>query len=218
VFIQDRRNKDEISTYISEIGELAEKDGESYLLLLKGSTQRPRGSGDSSIITFDDYAIDLSQFMHKGDSVKRPRERDTWDVLFGHDAIPPQIAGLMRAELYDRFTSPLYAFAAGLIGFAALGEARTTRQGRGWSIGVAILTFGAVRMLGIAVSLLLRGRPGVEPPWWVPAGAWTIPLISAAAGLDVTFGGPLSLAVGALRRSVNWRQFGRFGRLMRRGL
>ena len=46
-------------------------------MLSKGTYQRPESSGDSAIVTFDDYAIDLSQFMHKGDTVKRPRERST---------------------------------------------------------------------------------------------------------------------------------------------
>ena len=41
----------------------------------------------------------------------------------------------IRSELLDRLASPLYAFVGGLIAFAALGEARTTRQGRGIAIG-----------------------------------------------------------------------------------
>ena len=53
----------------------------------------------------------------------------------------PTWQGRMRGELVDRLASPLYAFAAGLIGFAALGEARTTRQGRGVATGVAVLLF-----------------------------------------------------------------------------
>ena len=204
VFIQDRRDPAQISTYISEVGQIVEKDGETYLLLLKGSTQRPRGAGDSSIITFDDYAIDLSQFMHKGDNIKRPRERSTWDLLdeSPSDKAPPQMAGQLRAELFDRFTSPLYAFSAGLIGFAALGEARTTRQGRGVAIGTAILIFGVIRILGIAVSLLMRGKPGVPVPVWVPIGTWAIPTFAALASLDVIFGGPLTRTLSLLKRAT----------------
>ena len=82
-------------------------------------------------MTFDDYAIDLSQFMRKGDTVKRPRERSTAELLTfnANDEQARRMAGRFRGELTDRFVSPLYAFAGGLIGFAALGEARTTRQG-----------------------------------------------------------------------------------------
>ena len=67
--------------------------------------------------------------------------------------------GGSRGELIDRFASPLYAFAAGLIGFAALGEARTTRQGRGVAIAAAVLIFVALRMLGVAVTSLAVSEP-----------------------------------------------------------
>ena len=192
VFIQDRRDTTAIATYIAEVGEIVEKEGDTYLLLLKGSTQRPRASGDSAIITFDDYAIDLSQFIRKGDAIRRPRERTTWQLLArdGEDPGQAQLAGQLRAELLERFTSPFYAFAAGLIGFAALGEARTTRQGRGWAIMSAVLVFAAVRLLGITASLLMRGKGGALPPLWVPLSVWVIPLFACAASLDAILGGP----------------------------
>ena len=193
VFIEDRRDPTAISTYIAEVGEIVEKEGETYLLLLKGSTQRPRASGDSAIITFDDYAIDLSEFIRKGDAIRRPRERSTWQLM-APDAQEPgqaQLAGQLRAELFDRFASPLYAFAAGLIAFAALGEARTTRQGRGWAILSAVLVFAAVRLFGLTASLLMRGKGGAPPPLWVPLSVWAIPLLTCAASLDAIFGGPV---------------------------
>ena len=192
VFIQDRRDPQQISTYIAETGELVEKNGESFLLLVKGSTQRPHGVGDSSLVTFEDYAIDLSQFIHPGDGVLRPRERGTWAMLFGTEPVPPQLLGQIRAELFDRFVTPLYAFSAGLIGFAALGEARTTRQGRGWSIGAAVLIFGSLRFLGIALSFMLRGKPGAALPLWLPIADFGIPVASSIVSLDLIFEGPIA--------------------------
>jgi lipopolysaccharide export system permease protein len=204
VFIQDRRDPAQISTYIAEVGELVEKDGDTYLLLLKGSTQRPRGNADSSIITFDDYAIDLSQFIHKGDAVRHPRELSTWQLISPDkkENDPPQFDSQLRAELFDRLTSPLYAFAAGLIGFAALGEARTTRQGRGWAITAAVLVFGGVRMVGMVTSLLMRGKPGAPVPLWVPVSSWAVPLIASLISLDIILNGPLTRGFAAVRRSA----------------
>jgi lipopolysaccharide export system permease protein len=206
VFIQDRRDAQQISTYIAEKGAVVDQDGKSYLMLLKGSTQRPHGSGDSSLVTFDEYAIDLSQFVHPGESVARPRERSTWAMLFN----PPesaQMEGQVRAELFNRFTNPFYAFTAGLIGFAALGEARTTRQGRGWAIGVAVVVFALIRLLGLAVGILLRGKPGVPLPLWIPVAAWVIPLGSAIVGVDFIFGGPFSRASAQAQvRIAEWRR------------
>ncbi len=50
---------------------LVEKNDDVYLVLRKGSAQRPRGAGDSSIVTFEDYAIDLSQFLRRGQDVEQ---------------------------------------------------------------------------------------------------------------------------------------------------
>ena len=103
-----------------------------------------------------------------------------------HDEAARRLQGRFRAELLDRLTSPLYAFAAGLIGFAALGEARTTRQGRGVAIGVAVLTFTAVRLMGIAATTFVVSKPNAE--FFI----WSIPLVTCLACFDAIFAGPLS--------------------------
>jgi lipopolysaccharide export system permease protein len=196
VFMQDRRDPAHIVTYISEVGKTLERDGETYLVLSKGSYQRPERSGDSAIVTFDDYAIDLSQFMQRGEGVKRPRERSTLQLVApaANDSSTTRLAGRLRAELLDRLASPFYAFAAGLIGFAALGEARTTRQGRGLATAIAVLIFTALRMSGIASISLVVSRPEVA------ALVWALPIGASAISLDAIFGGPLSRAAGAMRR------------------
>jgi lipopolysaccharide export system permease protein len=199
VFMQDRRDPANITTYISEVGKTVTRDGETYLVLSKGTYQRPARSGDSAIVTFDDYAIDLSQFVHKGDELRRPRERSTAELLaFGpKDPDAGHLLGRMRGELVDRLSSPLYAFAGGLIAFAALGEARTTRQGRGLATGVAVLVFLMLRMASIAATSLVPNDPRAA------IFAFALPLVACAACFDVIFGGPLRRGLtGALRSAV----------------
>jgi lipopolysaccharide export system permease protein len=202
VFIQDRRDPQEISTFISEVGELVEKNDDVYLVLHKGSAQRPRGAGDSSLVTFDDYAIDLSGFAHRASDAgkPRPRNRDTLALLKFNPSDPEEkpVAGEARAEIYERLTSPLYALVAGLVAFAALGEARTTRQNRGLAIFGAILAFSAVRIFGFADALMLRGKGG-EPPLWTMIGAWGGPLAAACLSLDIIVAGPATRALALLR-------------------
>jgi lipopolysaccharide export system permease protein len=203
VFIQDRRNPEDISTFIAEVGELVEKNDDVYLVLRKGNAQRPRGRGDSSIVTFDDYAIDLSQFIPRGSGVEkpRPRNRDTLALLKFNPNDPSERAniGEARAELFDRLTSPLYALVAGLVAFAALGEARTTRQNRSLAILGAVAAFAAVRIFGFADALMLRGKGGAAAPLWSMVGAWGGPLAAALVSLDAIFVGPASRALGHLR-------------------
>jgi lipopolysaccharide export system permease protein len=203
VFIQDRRDPQQISTFISEVGELVERNDDIYLVLRKGSAQRPRQSGDSSLVMFDDYAIDLSQFVPRAlDTGKpRPRNRDTMALLSfdPNDPAEKPLASQVRAELYDRLTSPLYALVAGLIGFAALGEARTTRQGRGVAILAAIFIFSVVRIFGFTDTLLLRGKGDTPPSAWVFVAAWGAPLLAAALSFDAILSGPATHAFARIR-------------------
>ena len=174
VFMQDRRDPAHVSTYIAEAGKTVEKDGSSYLQLSKGVLLRPAEAGDSAMVSFDNYTIDLSQFSQAIATMKRPRERSTAELMRpgAEDRADPAMAGHIRSELLDRLASPLYALVAGLIAFAALGEARTTRQGRGMAIGGAILAFIAIRGLGIAATTLTVGEPGAAFfVWAIPIGA-----------------------------------------------
>ena len=200
VFIQDRRDPKEVSTFIAEVGELVEKNDDVYLVLRKGSAQRPRQAGDSSLVTFQDYAIDLSQFLRRGSDAGRPkpRNRDTLSLLFfnADDPAEKPLLNEARAELYDRLTSPLYALVAGLVAFAALGQARTTRQNRGLAILAAVLAFAAVRIFGFADALMLHAKGASV---WPTVGAWAGPLAAGALSLDMIFSGPATRALAALR-------------------
>ena len=106
------------------------------------------------------------------------------------------MSGRLRSELTDRLVSPLYAFAAALIGFAALGEARTTRQGRGIAIAVAVLSFVVLRLLGFAATSLIAGDPRAA------ILAWALPIAASALCFDAVYGGPLKRTLAAARRVV----------------
>jgi len=203
VFIQDRRDPKNISTFIAEVGELVEKNDDVYLVLRKGSAQRPRGAGDSSLVTFEDYAIDLSQFLHRGSGADKPRPRNRGTLALlkfdPHDPADRPLEGEARAELYDRLTSPLYALVAGLVAFAALGEARTTRQNRGLAILAAVAVFAAVRIFGFADALVLRGKGSAAAPLWSMIGAWGGPVAVVALSLDAIFVGPASRALARVK-------------------
>ncbi|MCP8940267.1 LPS export ABC transporter permease LptF [Alsobacter sp. SYSU M60028] len=181
IFMQDRRDKDKVSTYIAERGQTTESDGVPYLVLEKGSVQADQPGGRSpNIVTFERYAIDLSQFGSDGDVVTyKPRERSTGEIL-GLDMNDPYVkanAGRFRAELHDRLSAPLYPFAFMALGLAGLGAARTTRQGRGMAIAGAVVAVIALRIAGFAASSLI-----VRAAWAVPL-VYLIPLAGTAIGL-----------------------------------
>jgi hypothetical protein len=135
IFMQDRREEGRTIVYLAERGQAVDIEGQSYLVLEKGSVHRQQvNSRDSSIVDFERYAIDLAAFNQEAsDTVYKPRERSTAQLVFPdtEEWLYKYQPGRFRAELHDRLSSWLYPIAVMLIAFAALGDARTTRQGRG---------------------------------------------------------------------------------------
>jgi lipopolysaccharide export system permease protein len=158
IFMQDRRDPNQPSVYIAERGQSAEANGNSFLMLEKGTIQREsRNQNSSSIISFERYALNLSALTGDADGagggdgdkvIYKPRERTTWQLLT-QDKNEPYYKiqeGRFRAELHNRLSAPLYPIAFMLVAFAILGEARTTRQGRAAAIQIAIFLVGAIRI------------------------------------------------------------------------
>ena len=163
IFMQDRRDPERVNTYLAEAGQTVETAGQNFLVLEKGSIQRQQpGSKDAAIVVFERYAIDLAQFAPGGEGVNyKPRERSTLELMALNydDAYVKRAPGRFWSELHDRFTAPLYNLVGALTAFLFLGQARTTRQGRGVSIISAILVFALIRTAGIWVLTIFVTRP-----------------------------------------------------------
>jgi len=182
IFIEDQRNKAKPIVYLAERGQTVEQDGQAYLVLEKGSVQRKEpNSRDSSIVVFERYAVDLAAFNQEGGEViYKPRERSTMQLLFPdpNDPLYQMQTGRFRAELHDRLTAWLYPLAMMAVAFAALGEARTTRQGRGLAIAGAIAGVVLLRILGFAASsAVVRSPAAALLVYGVPLGGIAICLL-----------------------------------------
>ncbi|WP_236841845.1 LPS export ABC transporter permease LptF [Bosea sp. PAMC 26642] len=161
IFMQDRRDPNQPSIYIAERGRTVDVEGNSFLMLEKGTIQREtKNTETSSIISFERYALNLSALSGdgiggegSGDKViYKPRERTTWALLTQdtNEQYYKFQEGRFRAELHNRLSAPLYPIAFMLIAFAALGQARTTRQGRAVAIQAAIFIVSATRIAAYA--------------------------------------------------------------------
>ena len=186
IFMQDSRDPTRTNTYIAESGLTISNDKDNYLILEKGSMQRQTTTNrDPIIVVFERYAIDLSQFSESSEGLPlKPRERSTRALLEPNLAEPYTRANLgqMRSELHDRLVNPLYALAFGMIAFAALSQARTTRQGRGIAILGAVLMLIAVRGLGFGVAALAARHD------WAVAALYLFPLATMGAAGAYAFG------------------------------
>ncbi len=221
IFLQDRRDGTKTSIYIAERGQAAEVDGMSLLLLENGTVQRQQAnSRDSGIVAFDRYAVNLAMLGGDADSeggepgkiVYKPRERPLSALIFvdkeeGYYKIQ---AGRFRAELHNRLSAPLYPIAFMLIAFAALGDARTTRQGRGFAIQVAVLTVSATRLAGYAAWTASVRTPVAV--WFM----YLIPLLASGISLWIIFQGHrLRIFTAPLASDVLGRALARMPKLGR---
>ncbi|MBN9081721.1 MAG: LPS export ABC transporter permease LptF [Rhizobiales bacterium 62-17] len=179
IFIQDRSDPEIVNTYIAESGGTVEVDGRNFLTLNKAFVQRQtRKDAEPALVSFESYALDLAQFSAKDDGViLKPRERSTWDLLtfdVGKSDIYTQtFYGRYRAELHDRFAGPLYVLTFAMIAFLALGQARTTRQGRGTAIAAAVVAVLLIRLAGFGASALFqRSGWAIILVYGIPIGAF----------------------------------------------
>jgi lipopolysaccharide export system permease protein len=162
IFIDDRRDPKERVSIVADHGTVVKNEGGSFLILEDGNLERfEAGKRDPALVAFGRYGFDMSKFNKGHDVTLGIRERYLWELLAPEEADPiyQQLPGQFRAELHDRFMSPIYPFAFAALTFAFLGAPRTTRQSRNFSIGGAILAVFGLRMAGFACSVLTVKSP-----------------------------------------------------------
>jgi lipopolysaccharide export system permease protein len=166
IVVSDTRDAQVHMTYVAERGVISEQPQGTFFVLEQGNLQRrDMKDGATSIVVFERYAFDLSQLTQAAETIYRPSERYTSELMRPNPADPmlERWQGRFRQELHDRFAAPLYPLAMMCIAFAMLGQARTTRQSRGAAIAGAIGAMALVRGLGFAVSGMVAARPAAVP-------------------------------------------------------
>jgi lipopolysaccharide export system permease protein len=162
IFIDDRRDPKERVSIVADHGTVVKNTDGSFLILEDGNLERFEvGKRDPALVAFGRYGFDMSKFNQNHDVALGIRERYLWELLAPEDSDPiyQQLSGQFRAELHDRFMSPIYPFAFAALTFAFLGAPRTTRQSRNFSIGGSILAVFGLRMAGFACSVLTVKSP-----------------------------------------------------------
>jgi lipopolysaccharide export system permease protein len=162
IFIDDRRDPKERVSIVADHGTVVKNEGGSFLILEDGNLERFEvGKRDPALVAFGRYGFDMSKFNQSHDVALGIRERYLWELMFPEESDPiyKQLPGQFRAELHDRFMSPIYPFAFAALTFAFLGAPRTTRQSRNFSIGGSILAVFGLRMAGFACSVMTVKSP-----------------------------------------------------------
>jgi lipopolysaccharide export system permease protein len=201
IFMQDRREQGKTVAYVAERGQVAEANGQSYLILESGTVHKQEpNSRDSSMIAFQRYAVDLAAFNQEEASqlIYKPRERSTPQLLFPDEKefyYTYQI-GRFRAELHDRLSGWLFPLALMFIAFAALGDPRTTRQGRGTAVALAVVAVVVLRIVAFAAS-----SAAIRTPWGL-VGVYGAPVLAVLISLALALQGARMRTLGA--RLMRW--------------
>lgn len=134
MFIADSRDANIDLIYYALNGSIANNNGSDVLLMNNGEIQRRDvKTGNVSIIKFDQYAFDLSQFTDTGgDMVLYAKDRHLSYLINPdvNDPIYQTKPQLYRAELHKRLTSWIYPLVFAMIALVLAGDARSHREAR----------------------------------------------------------------------------------------
>lgn len=158
LLMHDTRDPETGFTYQAESGKIVDAADRTLLVMQNGTIQRrPEEQGDISIVRFQSYAFDLSNLIPEASQpVFKASERSTANLIApdNNDAYALQNPDKLSIELHERFSQPIYCLAFGLIVFAFLGKARTTRQNRSLSALGAICACVGLRTAGFGVTAI----------------------------------------------------------------
>jgi lipopolysaccharide export system permease protein len=89
--------------------------------------------------------------------------------------------GQFRAELHERFASPLYPLAFVLIALATAGTAQSTRQNRTRSVVTGFMAAAGLRLAGLGLNNVVSLNPSLTPLLYLlPLSGMAVSLIIIA--------------------------------------
>ncbi len=191
IFVSDTRSNDETIHYSAARGILLENGGGSFLVLRDGDLIRAsRTSGETNIVDFETYALDLSQLgSPNATAVYKARERSTLYLLEpdpGDSTVKPT-NGRVVFELHERITAPLYTLVFALAALAFLGRPRTNRQDRSFAILACVLFCTVLRAAGFFAAAIGNNELVALP------FLYAIPIIGIVLGVAaMIFDAPLA--------------------------
>lgn len=187
LFIADSRNPDVDLIYYAADGQVARRGNDDVLLMENGEVQRRDvKSGNVSIIKFNSYAFDLSQFASTADEKLIYAKDRPLSYLLHPDPNDPQFQQKpMRftAELNRRLTDWLYPIVFALIALAVAGDSRSYREARISASFTAITCSLVVYWLGyFAVERADKSFDYVYLMYAVPFGVSAVAIYLLATG------------------------------------
>ncbi len=175
VYLSDRRNPERAMTYTASEAYLVKTDdARTQLVMIDGMSQTLMARGERLFTTrFSDFSYDISALIVAGGTVRRSMKHvGTLEALRDPAAIAAETGnsiGAVVEHAHSRFTQPLLAIMAVLIGFSALLVGGFSRFGVWRQIILALLLLVFVKLVEGLVSDPVTTRPDLWPLTYLPA-------------------------------------------------
>ncbi|MFN7095416.1 MAG: LPS export ABC transporter permease LptF, partial [Burkholderiales bacterium] len=172
ILVHDNRIADKPSTMMAQQGTLRQTDHGPQLTLLSGNRQEiNRNKGQLSLLYFDQYDIDLSQYTkHPLERWREPQERYLSELFFPQDTKNSHVFNKLLAEGHQRLVWPIYNIILACIAVACLLTGEFNRRGQWRRIGKATVAGIAIIMFHITLISLATTY------LWAGAGVYVIAL------------------------------------------
>lgn len=175
VMISDMTDPDYPTDILARTAALVSVDGRPTLLLRDALSQQLDENRQLSILEFDRYMFDLTEFM-KEDSELILKTSDKYlhelVIVDRKDYFQNKEADELLAEAHARLTAPLLNIVMAMLALLAVLGGDFNRQGYGRRIGFASAAAAVILVMQLALQSAAGGDPGLNiAQWAVPLGA-----------------------------------------------
>jgi len=165
LMVHNARDPDQPLTYLARRGAFVQTDAGPRLIMENGTIlHRDVATDNVTLLQFDSYVFDLSQFMEP----RGPHSRDLSERYLSELLNPDLTRAWDRrnldrlyAEAHDRLSSPLYNIALALIPFVAVACGVYNRRGYAGRIAFAMGAAITVRLSGFGIQAITATSPGL---------------------------------------------------------
>lgn len=200
LFLADDRNPAQRDTYTARKALFARTEAGPKLVMFDGMVQGLTAQGQRlSVTRFADFTYDLSGLINvQPPGGRSVAELSTYDLLHPTEALMAETKSDRATLLHDghmRFSEPLLATAAAMIGFATLLLGAFSRFGLWRQIVVAVVLLVVVQAINTAANARAMQ----------PDGVWAWVYLAPAVGMGIALG----IIWLSQRPQIGWRRAAR---------
>jgi lipopolysaccharide export system permease protein len=170
ILVHDGRAPERPVTMMAEEGRLVQTQNGPEFELINGNRQEVnRKDGQLSLLYFDRYTLDISQFTDAEaiDRWREPQERYLNELFYPGEDLPLKFQNKLYAEGHQRLSWPLYALGLTMLALAVLFSGQFNRRGQWRRIASCAMMSVGVVGLALALNNIVTKLPIIAPLMYI---------------------------------------------------